>query len=87
VAHHASAKKRIRQTLKRRDRNRFLMSTVRTQVKKLRQAVAGGDKEAAQQLLPVAVSGFDRIVSKGVLHRRSASRKISRLVRAVAKMD
>lgn len=87
MAHHASAKKRIRQGVKRTHRNRLIIATVRTHIKRFRSAVEQGDKEAAQELLKPAISGLDRAVSKGCLHPKRASRKISRLTRSLAKMD
>ena len=86
MAHHASAKKRIRQDVKKRHRNRLIIATVRTHIKRFRNAVADGDREAAERLLPPAVSGLDRAVSKGCMHWRTAARRISRLNRALAKL-
>ena len=87
MAHHASAKKRIRQGVKRRARNRLVIATVRTHIKRFRAAVEAGDADEAERLLPPAVSGLDRAVTKGCLHWRTAARKISRLNRALAAME
>ncbi len=87
MAHHASAKKRIRQDLNRRIRNRLVVATVRTHIKQFRAAIEEGDSEAAERLLPPAVSGLDRAVSKGCMHWRTAARKISRLNRALASLE
>jgi small subunit ribosomal protein S20 len=87
VAHHASAEKRIRQRETRHARNRLVISNVRTYVKRLRAAVVQGDKGGAEGLLRAAVSRIDKAASKGVLHRRTASRTIARLSRAVAKLS
>lgn len=86
MANHASAKKRIRQTIKRTARNKHVRSTVRTHVKRVRQAIAAGDGANAQQLLTVAVSSIDRAVTKGVYHRKTGSRYISRLSAQVARL-
>lgn len=83
MANHASAKKRIRQTLKRNVRNRHIRSTVRTYVKRLRAAIAAADKPAAEAALNLAVRRIDGAVSKGIYHRRTGSRYISRLTRQV----
>lgn len=86
MAHHASAKKRIRQTARRNAANRLVIATVRTRVKKLRRAIEAGDQAAASDLLPEALRGLDRAVTKKCLHPRAAARKISRLQRAVNKL-
>jgi small subunit ribosomal protein S20 len=83
VANHASAKKRIRQTAKRTIRNRHIRSTVRTYVKRVRAALSEGDKTAAQEALHAAVRKIDGAVNKGVYHRRTGSRYISRLTQQV----
>jgi small subunit ribosomal protein S20 len=84
VANHASAKKRIRQTAKRTARNRHIRATLRTYVKRVRMAIAAADKPAAEAALKTAVKKIDGAVSKGVFHRKTGSRYISRLSRQVA---
>jgi small subunit ribosomal protein S20 len=84
VANHASAKKRIRQTIKRTVRNRHIRSTVRTFVKRVHAAVAASNKPAAEEALKAAVQGIDRAVAKGVYHRKTGSRYISRLSEQVS---
>lgn len=79
MAYHKSAKKRIRQTERRTAVNRARVSRVRTFVKKVELAIAGGDKKAAQEALKSAQPELMRGVSKGVIHRNTASRKMSRL--------
>jgi small subunit ribosomal protein S20 len=83
VAHHASALKQERQNIKHRARNRRSVSQVKTQIKKLRAAIAKGDAEAAKALLPETVGEIDRAVRKGVVHDNAASRYKSRLSRKV----
>jgi small subunit ribosomal protein S20 len=83
LAHHASAEKQMRQGLKRRDRNRTNLSQLKTQVKKLRAAIAKGDAEAAKTLLPETVGQIDKAAKKGVVHDNAASRYKSRLTRKV----
>ena len=83
MANTKSAEKRARQSLKRRDRNRDHVSTMRTAVKKLRKAVASGDAKNAQDLLANTVKVVDSTAQKGVIHRNVAARTKSRLTRAV----
>ena len=85
MANTASARKRIRQTLRRTARNRARKSRMRTFVKKVEAAIAGGDKAAAQAALRAAQPEMQRAASKGVIHRNTVARKLSRLsVRAKA---
>ncbi len=83
MAHHASALKAMRQSLRRRARNRNNMSRLKTQVKKLRAAIAKGDAAAAKELLSATVSQIDRAAKEGVVHDNAASRYKSRLTRRV----
>lgn len=83
MANHASAKKRIRQTEVRTARNRHVRSTVRTFIKRARQAVASGDTKAAEQAVREAESQIRQAVSKGVYHAKTGSRYVSRLALAV----
>ncbi len=84
MAHHASAKKRIRQGEKRRAQNRKNVSQLKTQVKKLRAAIAEGNADAAKKLLPQTVGEIDKAVKKGVVHDNAGSRYKSRLSRKVS---
>lgn len=79
MAQHKSAEKRARQTKKRTAVNRARRSKVRTAVKKLETAIATGDKAAAAALLKETQPALDKGVSKGVVAKRTASRKLSRL--------
>lgn len=83
MANHASAKKRVRQTIKRTARNRSLRTNVRTFTKHVRAAIKAGDAKAAKEALPEAIRRIDAAVSKGVYHRKTGSRYISRLTRQV----
>lgn len=83
MAHHASAKKRIRQTERRTEVNRSRVSRIRTFVKKVEQALAGGDKTAAAAALRDAEPELMKGVQAGVLHKNTASRKVSRLAARV----
>jgi small subunit ribosomal protein S20 len=80
----ASAVKRHKQSLKRRARNRHVRSTVKSSVKEVREALAENVEKSAE-LLGKASSVIARAGAKGVLHKKTASRKISRLAKAVHK--
>ena len=79
MPHHKSAEKRLRQTEKRTAINRARMSRVRTFVKKVETAIATGNKEAAQSALQLAQPELHRATTKGVLHKNTVARKLSRL--------
>lgn len=83
MAHHASALKQMRQSQKRRARNRQNASLLKTQVKKLRAAIAKGDVEDAKKLLPATMGQIDKAAKKGVVHDNAAARYKSRLSRRV----
>jgi small subunit ribosomal protein S20 len=84
VANHASALKRVKQTKKRRLRNKSCKSTISTTVKKIMASVEEKDADGVKTYFKEAVSKLDSAVNKGVLHRRTASRKISRLTKKVS---
>ena len=85
MANHKQAEKRNRQRLKRRQRNLLHLSTMRTYIKRVRSALNEKDVEAAQKWLPIAIKSIDKAQNKGVVHRNTASRYVSRLTTAVAK--
>lgn len=87
MANTASARKRIRQSERRRARNAARKSRMRTFVKKVETAIAAGDKEAAQAALRAAQPELQRAATKGVVHKNLVARKMSRLsarVKAIA---
>ena len=86
MAHHKSAKKRIRRNARRYVINHNRISRIRTFVKKVELAVAAGDKDAAVAALKAAEPELARGGTRGVLHRNTAARKISRLVACVRAM-
>ncbi len=86
MAHHKSAKKRIRQTERRTEVNRARVSRIRTFVKKVELAIASGDAPAAKAALGEAEPQLMRGVQAGVLHKNTASRKVSRLSARVKDM-
>jgi small subunit ribosomal protein S20 len=79
MATHKSAEKRIRQTVKRTAINRARRSRVRTFVKNVETAIATGDKAAAQSAFRLAQPELHRAITKGVFHKNTISRKLSRL--------
>lgn len=83
MANIKSAKKRILVTKTRNERNKSIKSAVKTAIKKVDAAVAANDKEAASAALLAATSAIDKAATKGVYHKNTASRKISRLAKAV----
>jgi len=86
MAQHQSAMKRIRRDSKKTLQNHARIARVRTFIKKVETAVATGDKSAAQTALGMAQPEIMRGVTKGVLHRNTAARKVSRLNAQVAKL-
>ncbi|MEN3331539.1 MAG: small subunit ribosomal protein [Blastocatellia bacterium] len=87
MANHKSAEKRIRQNERRNEVNRRNRSSLRTQVKALRAAIAAGDQEQARTALNETVSLIDKSIQKGVLHRNAAARYKSRLTVRVNQMS
>ncbi len=79
MANTASARKRIRQTKVRTERNHARKSRMRTFVKKLELAIAGGDKAAAAEALRAAQPEMQRAATKGVIHPNTVARKLSRM--------
>ncbi len=83
MANHKSALKRIRQTEKRTERNRFYRTRLKNIVKAVRSAIDEGDKEKATAAMTVANRQIHKFVSKGILKKETAARKVSRLQKAV----
>jgi len=79
MANHFSAIKRARQTATRTVRNRINRSRIRTALRHFRDALAKGDKAAAEQMYRQTVSALDKAIQKGVLHANAAARQKSRL--------
>ncbi len=80
---HKSAVKRSRQALKHRERNISVKSSIRTGVKTVLEAVEGKDLEAAKAALAKAAPAIAKAAAKGAFHKKTASRKISRLAKQV----
>lgn len=87
MANHKSALKRIRQTEKRTERNRFYRTRLKNIVKAVRTSVESGNKEEAQAAFKVANQQLHKFVSKGFLKKETASRKVSRLSKVVKNMN
>ena len=83
MANHLSAVKRARQTERRTARNRANTSSLRTQLRELRETIEKGDKTAAAESYRKTVSALDKAIQKGTLHENTASRYKSRLGKRV----
>jgi len=83
MAQHQSAKKRIRRNEKRRQINHARISRVRTFLKRVEAAIAAGDKEAATAAFKAAQPELHRGVTRGVVHKNTAARKLSRLSKSI----
>ncbi len=81
-----SAAKRVRVIRKKTERNRRIKSTVRTAIRRFREALAGGNMEEAQAKLRRALITIDKAVTKGVVHKNKAARTKSRLTKSFNKM-
>lgn len=79
-------KKRVLTNEKRRIRNKAVRSAVRTEIRKFREILETGDKDAAQAQLRVASRALDKSVTKGVFHRNNAANKKSKMAQAFNKM-
>ncbi len=82
----ASAKKRVRTTKKRTEINHARKSRIRSYTRKVEEAIASGDKKAAAAALKAAEPEIMRGVSKGVIHKNTGARKVSRLTKRVSKL-
>ncbi len=86
MANIKSAKKRIKVIETKTLRNKMVKSKLKTLIKKLEAAVAAGDKAEATEQLKVCTSELNKAAAKGILHKNTAARKISRLSASVNKM-
>ncbi len=84
MANTKSAAKRARQSIKRHDRNKSIISAVRTAVRKAREAIATGDASVIDAELKNAASVLDKAASKGAIHKSNASRRVGRLSAAAS---
>lgn len=83
MANIKSAKKRVLVNQKKAERNKSIKSAVKTSIKKVEVAIEAKDKEAAVAALQNAISTIDKAATKGVYHKNTAARKVSRLSKAV----
>ncbi len=83
MANHKSAIKRIKQNQKKNERNTHIKSTLKTFIKRVREAAAAKDATAAKEALTAAIPIVDGAATKGVIHRSTASRNVSRLTKLV----
>ena len=87
MANTKSAKKMVRKIARRTEVNKARRSRMRTHVRKVEEAIARGDKAAAEIALGAAEPEIVRAAPKGVLHRNTAARKVSRLAKRVRAID
>jgi small subunit ribosomal protein S20 len=83
LANHKSALKRLKQNEKKKERNKHVRSTLRTFIKRVREAVAEKNVTVAKEALTAAIPVIDSAASKGVIHCSNASRNVARLTRLV----
>jgi small subunit ribosomal protein S20 len=86
MANHKSAKKRIKQTIKRTERNRFYRTRIKNITKAVREAVEAGDLAKAKEAFKLANKKLHSFVSKGILKKNTAARKVSRLNKLVKEL-
>jgi small subunit ribosomal protein S20 len=86
VANTVQAAKRARQALKRRAHNFGMRTALRTAIKKVKKAIAAGDKTAAAQVLQSSTSTIDKLADKKIIHKNKAARHKSRLAAAIKQM-
>lgn len=86
MANHKSAEKRIRQTEKRTERNRYYRTRIKNIIKAVREAVSANDIAKAQESLKIANKELHKFVSKGIIKKNTASRRVSRLNASVKKI-
>ena len=87
MANHKSALKRDRQSKVRRMRNRINKTHLKGAVGKVDEAIGAGSEEQAREALQKAVSVIHKTASKGTIHKKTASRKVSRLTKRVNRMQ
>ena len=87
MAHHKDAIKRIRTSQEARSRNRAGKSRMRTQLRDIREKIGEADLAGATASLPAPMAELHQLARKGVIHRKNASRRISRLAKANKKLE
>ena len=81
----ANAKKALRKSLKRRDRNRGQRSALRTYIKRVREAIAAGEADKAQEAFRLVTKKLDQAAAKNLIHKNAAARTKSRLSKQMKK--
>lgn len=87
MAHSLSAKKRVRQNVKRRSRNRWRKQQMKEALREFDDAVKAGDKAKAAEQLKVVYERVDKVAAKGTIHKNTANRRKSRLARMLNKIS
>jgi small subunit ribosomal protein S20 len=87
MANHKSALKRARQTIKRTERNRFYKTRIKNITRAVKEAVEAGDSAKATEAFKEANKNFHKYVSKGILKKNTAARKVSRLSKLVKSLS
>lgn len=87
MANHKSAEKRIRQTIKRTERNRYYRTRIKNIIRSVRESIASQDISKAQEVFKIANKELHKFVSKGVLKKNTVARKVSRLNAALKKLS
>ena len=85
MADHKDAIKRNKQNERRRLHNRHYRSMMRNHIKRVEGALEDGDIKRAEEQLPATVSVIHRVAQKGIIHRKQAARRVSRLYKAIAR--
>ena len=86
MANHKSAEKRIRQTKKRTERNRYYKTRIKNMTRSLKEAIEAKDASKSQEVMKQITQAFHSYVSKGILKKNTAARKVSRLNASVKKL-
>jgi small subunit ribosomal protein S20 len=86
LANHKSAIKAIRTSERRRLRNRLVVTSTRTHIKRARITITGGNQSDAREAVVSAIRSLDKAVSKGILHKNNAARRKSRLMKRLNAM-
>ena len=82
-----SAKKRLRQNIKKRERNRYYVRRMKTEARKVLEAVDEKNLETVREQLKVAMKWIQRAAARGAIHKNEASRRMSRIATAVAQLE
>ena len=87
MANLSSAKKMVRKIAKRTERNKSLRTNVRTYIRRFEEAVASGESNEAQRAFKIVQPKLMKLAQKGIVHKKNASRKISRLSKKLKSLN